>query len=84
MYRERCASCHGDGGRGDGPSARSLQRPPRDFRNPRWQHERSDNRIRTVIVQGGPALGLGPGMPASPDLSPADVDALVTCIRGLR
>lgn len=84
VYRERCASCHGDGGRGDGPSARSLRPPPRDFQNPRWQEERSDEQLRAVILDGGKALGLGPGMPASPDLSREDVDAMIQCIRGLR
>ncbi|MGH7569938.1 MAG: FTR1 family protein [Gemmatimonadales bacterium] len=28
VYREQCAACHGDAGRGDGPKARSLEGPP--------------------------------------------------------
>jgi len=28
VYRVQCAFCHGDGGRGDGPKARSLTGPP--------------------------------------------------------
>jgi len=28
VYREQCAACHGDGGRGDGPKAKRLQGPP--------------------------------------------------------
>ena len=28
VYRERCTSCHGESGRGDGPKAKSLQGPP--------------------------------------------------------
>jgi high-affinity iron transporter len=28
VYREQCAYCHGDAGRGDGPKARSLTGPP--------------------------------------------------------
>jgi high-affinity iron transporter len=28
VYRERCASCHGESGRGDGPKAKSLKGPP--------------------------------------------------------
>lgn len=28
-----CASCHGTGGRGDGPLAKTLKPPPRDFRH---------------------------------------------------
>jgi high-affinity iron transporter len=28
VYRERCASCHGESGRGDGPKAKTLKGPP--------------------------------------------------------
>ncbi|HXO84577.1 MAG TPA: FTR1 family protein [Gemmatimonadales bacterium] len=28
VFRERCAECHGEGGRGDGPKARQLKGPP--------------------------------------------------------
>lgn len=28
VYREQCAACHGDAGRGDGPKARTLEGPP--------------------------------------------------------
>ncbi len=28
VFREQCAACHGDAGRGDGPKARRLQGPP--------------------------------------------------------
>jgi mono/diheme cytochrome c family protein len=32
LYRMHCVSCHGESGAGDGPAARSLSFPPRDFR----------------------------------------------------
>jgi mono/diheme cytochrome c family protein len=32
LYRMHCVSCHGENGAGDGPAARSLSFPPRDFR----------------------------------------------------
>ena len=28
VFRERCAECHGEGGRGDGPKAKQLEGPP--------------------------------------------------------
>jgi high-affinity iron transporter len=31
VFRQRCASCHGDAGRGDGPAARGLTPPPADL-----------------------------------------------------
>jgi mono/diheme cytochrome c family protein len=31
LYRRYCASCHGPNGRGDGPLAETLKRPPADL-----------------------------------------------------
>jgi hypothetical protein len=31
VYLRHCASCHGESGRGDGPVAASLKRPPSDL-----------------------------------------------------
>ncbi|MCS6925842.1 MAG: cytochrome c [Candidatus Binatia bacterium] len=31
LYMLRCASCHGEGGRGDGPAAVALKNPPADL-----------------------------------------------------
>src|SRR4051794_14065642 len=39
VYLDRCASCHGPTGRGDGPTARGLTGPPpRDLTKPPWKH----------------------------------------------
>jgi mono/diheme cytochrome c family protein len=83
VYESRCAACHGHTGRGDGPSAASLNPPPRDLASPSFQSYASDEALRKVIVGGGNAVGLGPMMPAHPDLSAAELDALVRCIRSL-
>lgn len=32
LYRTHCVSCHGEDGSGNGPAAKSLKFPPRDFR----------------------------------------------------
>lgn len=34
LYAEHCVACHGPGGRGDGPLAASLPRPPADLSEP--------------------------------------------------
>ena len=83
VYADRCSSCHGDEGRGDGPAGRSLDPRPRDFGNAAWQHATSDERIRTVIRQGGSAMRLSPSMAAHPDLSDGELDALVAYIRSV-
>jgi mono/diheme cytochrome c family protein len=34
LYSRECASCHGDGGRGDGKDGRDLDLPPADLSSP--------------------------------------------------
>lgn len=34
IYRQQCASCHGEAGRGDGPAARGLSPPPANLADP--------------------------------------------------
>ncbi len=81
LYEVRCAMCHGTHGRADGIAAPSLHPPPRNFTDPKWQAATSDVRIRDVVKDGGFAHGLSAAMPAQPDLTPADLDALVACVR---
>ena len=81
LYADRCSSCHGDAGRGDGPAGRALDPRPRDFADPRWQSSTSDDRIRYVIRNGGRAAGLSALMAPHGDLSEAQLDQLVTYIR---
>ena len=83
IYAERCSSCHGDMGRGDGLAGRSLAPRPRDFGDAAWQHATSDERIRTVIRRGGSAMRLSPTMAAHPDLSDDELDVLVAYIRSV-
>lgn len=81
IYRARCASCHGDGGNGDGVAAASLTPRPRAFRDPAWQRATTDARIRAVITGGGASVGLSALMPAHADLSAPQLDELVRFIR---
>lgn len=83
LYAKRCAVCHGATGRGDGVAAAAMQPKPRDFSAPTWQREISDEQLRAVIVQGGTARGLSTNMPPHGDLSPQQVQELVTFVRSL-
>ncbi|MCB9715256.1 MAG: c-type cytochrome [Myxococcales bacterium] len=85
IWRERCATCHGLDGDGDGPQGRYLEVKPRRLSDRAWQATVDDQRLRTVIVEGGPAVGLHVGMAPNPDLrdQPAVVEALVRHIRRL-
>jgi mono/diheme cytochrome c family protein len=81
LYVERCSTCHGEAGRGDGFAGRSLEPRPRDFADARWQDATSDERIRLVIRQGGAAAGLSALMAPHTDLSDDELAALVAYIR---
>jgi mono/diheme cytochrome c family protein len=81
VFENRCATCHGEDGRGDGPAARALAVKPRDYTDSRWQQATSDEQIRTAIANGGPAIGKSNVMPANKDLDPRVIDALVRTVR---
>jgi hypothetical protein len=82
VYADRCATCHGASGRGDGVAATAFNPRPRDFATELGG--RSDEQIGLVIMEGGAAHGLGAGMPAHPDLSDEEVAVLVACVRSFR
>lgn len=74
-WRQSCASCHGMGGRGDGPTGRMMKMP--DLSRPELQN-RSDEELAKVIREGRNQ------MPSFGSLPPAVVEGLVKHIRTLR
>jgi mono/diheme cytochrome c family protein len=85
LWRERCVSCHGQRGTGDGPLATTLKTRPADFSDGAWQSREFDDEIEAVIIVGGAALGHSAEMPPHLDLGndPEAVAALVRKIRSL-
>jgi mono/diheme cytochrome c family protein len=83
IFAERCAVCHGVNGDGAGPAAGSLNPKPANFRSRKWQSSMSDERIATIIVNGGTSVGLSASMASNPDLEgqPDVVAALIEHIR---
>jgi cytochrome c553 len=83
MFVSRCAPCHGNEGKGDGPGAVALNPKPRNYTDGAWQKSVTDEQLRKVVVMGGAAVGKSPIMPASPDLEEKKdvVDGLVKIIR---
>jgi mono/diheme cytochrome c family protein len=63
LYVRYCATCHGDGGRGDGASAAAFATKPADLTDGRLMNGLPDEFLFNVIMHGGPAEGLSPGMP---------------------
>ena|SRR5579864_3630012 len=83
IFKDRCVTCHGEQGHGDGPGASNLMPKPMDFHNSNWQVSVSDADIAKAIIHGGVAVGLSSQMQPNPDLEdkPGVVAALVARIR---
>jgi mono/diheme cytochrome c family protein len=81
VFGSRCSACHGAEGGGDGPGAMALNPPPRSFRVRGWDAGKSDPALAAVIREGGARHGLSVAMPAHSDLSNAEIDDLVRCVR---
>ena len=76
VFLQRCATCHGPQGRGDGQNAYNLQPPPPDFQESLAKLPVADR--RKVIEGGTAALGRSPLCPPwGRSLGPDDVDALL-------
>ncbi len=86
LFKTRCAVCHGNDGKGDGPGAAALNPKPRNYTDAAWQSSVTDEQIHKTIVYGGAAVGKSPIMPGNPDLEPKPkvVDELVKLIRGFK
>jgi mono/diheme cytochrome c family protein len=82
LYSEKCAACHGDSGKGDGPAGQAMVPPPAPFSTA--LKGKSDSWIGTVITKGGPAVGMTPAMPPHPTLSGDQLEALILYIKGLK
>jgi mono/diheme cytochrome c family protein len=83
VFETRCFVCHGRDGKGAGPSASGLAEKPQDLTDANWQRTTSDDRIRSVIRGGGPAIGKSGAMPPNPDLTEEQIQGLVAFVRSL-
>lgn len=79
LFTQRCASCHGVSGAGDGTLARSLTRLPPEIGTVAWQVEHSDEQIAAVVKNGLP----GTAMPPTHDLTDAQAASVVAYVRTL-
>lgn len=79
IYVERCGPCHGERGRGDGPTAPALQPPPRDFGSAAFWQGKTTESLRAVVQGGKPGTMMPPFAGV---LTDAEIDAVVAYIRG--
>lgn len=70
LYAQNCAACHGASGRGDGPMARAMAKPPRDLTLISLRHGDTFPRAKVMsIVDGYTRSEIDlPGMPEFGDL----------------
>jgi len=83
IYDRDCASCHGATGKGDGDDAAYFTTKPTDLTDRAKLSKRTDDFLAAVITGGGPAKGLSKDMPATKNLSAAEVKSLVAYVRQL-
>lgn len=79
-----CGSCHGNTGAGDGPASSALNPKPRNFQDAAVMSKKTDEELKKVIAEGGPAAGLSASMPAwKAALNDQDILNVIAYIRTL-
>ena len=84
LYATHCVVCHGEAGKGDGASAGGFATKPSNLADGRLMNGLPDAFIVNIILHGGPAEGLTPGMPPfAAYLGEAQARDLVAYVRTL-
>jgi len=94
-FQALCVSCHGESGKGDGPTGKALaaagQPAPRDFTIGEFVLDTdkdgkmgTDADIKNVITKGALVYGGSAMMAPVQGLSDADLDNLIAFIRSLK
>jgi mono/diheme cytochrome c family protein len=83
LFTTDCAPCHGANGAGNGPRSQEFSPRPRNFQDPEWQREMTDEYLRDVVVKGGAAVGRSEQMPAYPQLA-EQPEVLAALVRHMR
>ncbi len=91
LFQANCATCHGPGGKGDGPVGQALQPPPRDFTVGDFKFDAdgdgtpgTDADLLEVIKKGAGAYGGSPLMAPWGHLPESDINDLMAFIRTLK
>jgi mono/diheme cytochrome c family protein len=94
-FQKLCVSCHGEGGKGDGPTGKALaaagQPAPRDFTvgdfvldTDKDGKTGTDADLKNVITKGALVYGGSAMMAPIQGLSDADLDNMIAFIRSLK
>ena len=83
LYGLYCSTCHGQGGKGDGPAA-PKDPPPADHTDPERMGSMTDVDMYQVINKGGAAVGKSPLMASwGPIVGDQGIRDLIAYIRSL-
>lgn len=85
IFTERCASCHGDQGAGDGPVGKALPEgsKPRNFQTEAFKFAVDAGKFKELLKKGGAGVGLSPIMPPQADLSDDQLEGLYAYVKSL-
>ena len=84
LYTNFCSACHGETGKGDGPSGAALPARPADHTNGAVMNQMNDKFLVDVITKGGSAVGKSSFMPAwGSSFNEKQIRDIVAYIRGL-
>lgn len=82
LFDQYCATCHGDGGKGDGQNASNLNPPVPDLTTSKNLADATY--ARRVIAEGSAAVGRSPlSPPWGRSLSPQEIDYVTLYCRAL-
>lgn len=91
LFQANCATCHGPGGKGDGPVGKALQPPPRDFTVGDFKFDAdgdgtpgTDADLNEVIIKGAGSFGGSPLMAPWGHLPESDISDLLAFVRSLK
>ncbi|MDH4099314.1 MAG: cytochrome c [Nitrospirota bacterium] len=79
VYAQKCSSCHGKEGKGDGPFGKNLTPPAANFTDPAGTAKKSDTELLDKIAKGG----RGTAMPAFKSLSADERANVLAYIRAM-
>ena len=82
LFEKNCVTCHGAGGKGDGPVGKVMEPPPVDFAVALKGKSEAD--IAKIVKEGGKAVGRAPTMPPyGSKLNDDQIKALTQYVKGL-
>ena len=79
-FQEKCSTCHGPEGRGDGPAGAALNPKPRNYHDKAYMSTRTDQQLHDSIFNGKSAM---PAWGKSGQLTDDQVWQMVKFVREL-